>query len=128
MKNGQKKTFIGMNKQAESLYSLIADGNYRNTSLGRTSWKNLIGSDASLQQNCNTEGFNAVSKDRNYAKARIGILGNNEENCDSSDSWIGFGTGVVYNENLTCGNYALANPDNGDKTIGTMGYILVQWP
>ena len=35
MKIGQQINFIVINKQANSLYSLIADGQYRNTSLGR---------------------------------------------------------------------------------------------
>ena len=43
------------------MYSLIADGKYRSTSLGRDKWKSLIGSNASLQDNCNREGFNAAS-------------------------------------------------------------------
>ena len=65
MKIGQKFNFIIVNKQADSLYSLIADGQYRATSLGRDAtslgrdtWKKLIGSQASLQPNCNKEGFN----------------------------------------------------------------------
>ncbi|KAL9953806.1 hypothetical protein ACROYT_G041272 [Oculina patagonica] len=52
MKIGQQINFIVINKQAYSLYSLIADGQYRATSLGRSTWKTLIGSKASLQTNC----------------------------------------------------------------------------
>jgi len=44
MKIGHQINFIVINKQANSLYSLIADGQYRNTSLGRNTWKKLIGS------------------------------------------------------------------------------------
>ena len=76
MKIDQQINFILLDKVAESLHSLIADGQYRNTSLlvGRNTWKMLVGSDASLQLNCNKEGFNAyTSSDR--PKARIGILG-----------------------------------------------------
>ena len=46
--------------KANSLYSLIADEKYRNASLGRDTWKKLIGSEASLQVYCNTEGFNIM--------------------------------------------------------------------
>ena len=53
--------FIVVDKQANSLYSLIADEKYRSTSLGRDTWKTLLGSQASLQKNCNKEGFNALS-------------------------------------------------------------------
>ena len=61
MKIGEQFKFIVINKQADSLHSLIADERYRNTSLGRDEWKKLIGSEASLQKNCNMEGFNAFS-------------------------------------------------------------------
>ena len=80
MKIGQQIRFIVINKQVNSLYSLIADGQYRNTSLGRDTWKLLIGSKASLQLNCNKEGFNAASDKPVNSKARIGIIGNNENN------------------------------------------------
>ena len=55
MKIGYKLRFLTINKSARSLYSLIADGQYRATSLGRNTWKKLIGSQASLQTNCNKE-------------------------------------------------------------------------
>ena len=58
MKIGQQIKFIVINQQANSLYSLIADGQYRSTSLGRDTWKSLIGSEVSLQFSCNKEGFN----------------------------------------------------------------------
>ena len=123
----QQKNFIVIDKRANSLYSLIADGQYRWTSLGRTTWKTLIGSQASLQLNCNREGFNA--KDRGYpfsAKARIGILGNNENECNSCDSSIGFGRGGRPYSTGTCGNGAQAETGNGNKVIKAMGYVLLQ--
>ncbi|XP_022807034.1 uncharacterized protein LOC111344099 [Stylophora pistillata] len=106
MRIGQNKRFVVVNKQAESLYSLIAGGNYSSTSLGRDTWKTLIGPNAYLQLNCNKEGFNVMSTDSNHARARIGIIGNNENNCRSTDSWIGFGTEPFHGKTLTCGNYA----------------------
>ena len=117
-----------MNKQAKSLYSLIADGKYRKTSLGRNMWKSLIGSSASLQTGCNNEGFNNVGGSKSYARARIGILGNNEKDCKSCDSRIGFGTGGRMDDSNTCGNDAIKGhtSDNGAKNIKAMGYILVQ--
>ena len=44
MKIGQHIQFIVINKQAHSLYSLIADEHYHSTSLGRGTWKKLIAS------------------------------------------------------------------------------------
>ena len=126
MKINQQTKFIVINKQANSLYSLIADGQYRNTSLGRNTWKTLIGSQASLQRNCNKEGFNAACEAQGYSKARIGILGNNENNCVTCDSRIGLGTGGRHDDTNTCGNEATWSPDMGNKHIKAMGYILVQ--
>ena len=126
MKIGQQIKFIVINKQANSLYSLIADGKYRATSLGRDTWKTLIGSQSSLQYNCNKEGFNAVSSRSDLSKARVGILGNEQKDCHTCDSRIGFGTGGKYDDFNTCGNEATSDGDNGNKHIKAMGYILVQ--
>ena len=126
MKIGQQIKFIVINKQANSLYSLIADGQYRSTSLGRDKWKSLIGSEVSLQKNCNKEGFNAVGGKPSNSKARIGIIRNQQDDCASCDSRIGFGTAGKHEKNNSCGNEATINSDNGDKHIKRMGYILVQ--
>ena len=123
MKIGQQFKSVVINHQARSLYSLIADGKYRATSLGRNTWKKLIGSRASLQLNCNKEGFNVF---KTTSKARIGILGNEYNNCYKPDSRIGFGTAGYPDDSNTCGNEALHGGDNGDQHIKAMGYILVQ--
>ena len=126
MKIGEQTNFIAINMQANSMYSLIADGNHRATTLGRDTWKKLIGSQASLQHNCNKEGFNVVCKNYSHSRTRIGILGNNENDCGNCDSRIGFGTGGAHDNSNTCGNEAKYGGDNGDKHHKTMGYILVQ--
>ena len=127
MKIGEQIRFIVINMKASSLYSLIADGKNRSTSLGRATWKKLIGSEASLQVYCNTEGFNMICSGSYNSKARIGIASNNQDDCLSCDSRIGFGTGGLYDRYNTCGNEATREPDNGDKHIKAMGYILVYW-
>ena len=126
MKMGQQLNFIVINKTANSLYSLIADGQYRATSLGRNTWMTLIGSEASLQSNCNKEGFNAVGSRKEHSKARIGIISNQENHCRSCDSRIGFGTGGKIYDSNTCGNKGKNFFSNEDKHIKAMGYILVQ--
>ena len=127
MKIGQQINFIFINKQANSLYSLIADGSYRATTLGRNTWKTLIGSQGSMQTHCNKEGFNTVcGLSGAPSRARIGINGNDQNDCNSCDSRIGFGTAGSPDDNNTCGNEATASPDNGYKSIKSMGYILVQ--
>ena len=89
MKIGRQLRFIVINRQANSLYSLIADGKYRATSLGRNTWKTLIGSQASLQPHCKKEGFNAVGDSPRQSKARIGITANQQNVCSFCDFPIG---------------------------------------
>ena len=125
MKLGNLLSFITIRKQASSLYSVIADGKYRDTSLGRDTWKSLIGSEASLQVKCYKEGFNALAKEE-FSKARIGIIANDRYDCNTCNSRIGFGTGGIGDDSNTCGNEAKHEGDNGDKHIKTIGYILVQ--
>ena len=88
MKIDQQLRFIVVNKQADSLYSLIANGKYRETSLGRNTWKEMVGANASLQKNCNKEGFNVVCQATDSPKARIGIVSNQQ------------GSALVQEENL----------------------------
>ena len=126
MKIDQQMKFTVINKQANSLYSLIADEQYRATSLGRNTWKTLIGPEASLQTGFNKEGFNAACTDNSFSKARIGIIGNNKNDCTTCNSRIGFGSGGNSDDSNSCGNVAFVGSDNGDKNIKAMGYILVQ--
>ncbi|XP_022795527.1 pro-epidermal growth factor-like [Stylophora pistillata] len=131
MEINEQLRFIVINMQADSLYSLIADGQYRNTSLGRDMWKSLIGPQASSQIYCNKEGFNVYSEQPYWtdraAKARIGFVTNNADNCGDVDTRIGFGTGGPHDDTNTCGIVAnKTGLDNGPKFIKAMGYILVQ--
>ena len=126
MKISGQLRFIVINKQANSLHSLIVDGILRASSLGRNEWKKLIGARGSLQLNCNKEGFNAVCSSSYHSKARIGYVANDNNHCDSCDSRIGFGTGGYPDNSTTCGNVAAHSADNGNRHIKAMGYILVQ--
>ena len=126
--------FAVIDRQADSLHSLIADGQKRKTSLGRDAWKALIGSRGSLQTYCNVEGFNVEGEFKESdnvgrrARARIGIISNEFDDCVGCDSRIGFGTGGRPDDNNVCGNAADGKwkPDNGGKNITGIGYILVQ--
>ena len=122
--SGQTK-FLVINQKASSLFSLIADDQYRPTSLQRDAWKSLI-SGSSLQRNCNREGFNANVGSLG-CNARIGITSNNEGDCNTNDSRIGFGTGGHPDNSNTCGFIARHGGDNGDKDAKAIGYILVMW-
>ena len=129
MRISNQTKFMSINIQASSLHSLIADGIYRPNSLGRIYWKKMIGSQASLQTNCNREGFNAACERPDVTttnvRARIGILGNSQNDCVTCDSRIGFGMQGIPDDKNTCGNAARVG-DNGQKCIKTFGYILVQ--
>ena len=129
MKNGKETNFIAINITASSLFSLIADGKYHPTSLGRDKWKSLLRSNASLQSNCTREGFNAFCAGGAFkSRARIGIIASQENHCHSCDSGIGFGTGGHRGHSNACGIVALGKSaeDDGHKNIKTMGFILVQ--
>ena len=72
------------------------------------------------------EGFNAVCRRSDRSKTRIGILGDDGDSCLSCSSRIGFGMGGFPDDSNTCGNVATNRPDNGERRITAMGYILVQ--
>ena len=122
MKINDEINFIQMKESASSLHSLIADGEYRSTSLGRSTWFSLIASGASFDDNCDKEGFNVECTWKVRSKARIGILGNNENDCTSCNSRVGFGTGGENDDSNTCGNHASIKNIN----IKAFGYIFVQ--
>ena len=129
MKEHKHIRFIFINQQVSSLYSLIADRRYCATSLGRDTWKSLIGPQASLQPGCNKEGFNVGSVHDGYSKARIGILGNEGNDCSKCDSRIAFGGGGTPHKPNKCGNGAKhgggGGGDKGNKNVKTWGFIFV---
>jgi len=110
---------------ATSLLSLF-QGGYTATTLGRGTWKSLLAA-GSLQSNCNKEGFNLDVS----LGLRIGIVGNQENNCSSCDSWLGFGAAPwggceLGSTNNSCGNRAACSPDNGVKNTAAFGYVMIR--
>ena len=79
--------------------------------------KGTSGSQTSLQNNCNREGFRAVVTGSHHSKARIGITNNEQNDCSSCDSRIEFGTGEYPDNSNTCTNLAFMSPDNWVKHI-----------
>jgi hypothetical protein len=106
---------------ARSFLDLMRGG-YQPTTLGRAAWKSLPAS-GSLQTFCSREGFNVTTPAQ--AAVRIGIIGNELDNCVSSDSWIGFG-GELMGLGYACGNVARWQPDNGDRDLRLFGYVMVR--
>lgn len=115
--------FIVINKTANSLFSLIADGIHRPTSLGRDTWKKLFGDSASLEPYCDSEGFNPACA--RSLPIRIGIYANDGNVCSECGTFIAFGSyysgcfnsGVwVQRSGLQWAQYAYP----------AMGYIMVK--
>lgn len=106
MRISNQTKFMSINIKASSLHSLIADGIYRPTSLGRIYWKTMIGSQASWQTNCNREGFNAACERTDTTinvRARIGILENGQNDCVTCDCRIGFGMQGIPDDKIRAG-------------------------
>ncbi|MDQ3367695.1 MAG: hypothetical protein M3680_19915 [Myxococcota bacterium] len=109
----------------DSLFALFTGG-FQALALGRDAWKGLLAS-PSLQYNCNREGFNVVSG--GGTNTRIGIIGNQENNCDSPDSRIGIGTEGDFcgqNPSHAAGNEARCQSDAGDRATVAFGYVMVR--
>jgi hypothetical protein len=124
--------WIVIDHQASSLFNVIAGGGSTKTTAGRRTWKSLIAG-SSLQSKCNDEGFNVKCQVNNlYTHVRIGLATNNEDSCDTCDSYIGFGAsshGCGVQSTITCGNFAICSDVshyNTDIYISAFGYILVQ--
>lgn len=112
----------------DSLHALIQPGAYIPSMLGRDAWKALV-SGSSLQLNCNREGLNTQSS-QNLAhhRVRIGIVANEQNDCNSPNSRLGIGgageiCGTLPNPT---GNFAGCSPDNGDINLVGFGVVLVR--
>ena len=111
--------------EANSLQTLFTAGNMVATTAGMPNWEALF-ADASLQAHCQLEGFNVIT---NSTSLRIGIQGNNENDCATVDSWIGLGAksnvcGMT--DKPTAGDMACYGGDNGDRATTVFGAVLVR--
>ena len=123
-RNGVTK-WMQFTHHGSSLYDMISDGNFRPTTVSNKKWLSLING-TKLQKKCSKKGFNIKC---NGFKGRFGIFANDEDDCSSSDSWIGFG--LWSNEkcgktsSMTCGS-AIMCPADSRKQFSTFGYIFVK--
>ena len=113
MKVNNVTKWIEVHFQATSLFEVISNETFQSTTAGKDKWKSLI-HESSLQNNCNKEGFNLFPN--TYMKTRIGLIANNEENCDTPDTGIGFGLSTGF----SCGNW---NRHRGGVTA--FGFVLI---
>eukprot|EP00794_Sanderia_malayensis_P009159 gene9159-10132_t len=87
------------------------------TNIGRSAWIGLI-SGSFLQSSCNREGFN----NRKNKHVRIGIFGNNENDCLTIDSAIGIG--------FSSSSFDVYTGNRATRSItrkkASKGFVLVQ--
>ena len=117
LKHNEVLNWAVIQYNASSLYDVIADGKYRsfgNAGIGRDKWHSLLKGN-NIQPKCNREGFNLAI---HHAWARIGLMGNNEDNCHSPDSVIGFGL----KGGLSCG----ARQWHHRYLAAQFGYVMIQ--
>ena len=113
--------WIQVSHNATSLYSVIADGSYRETNVGRAEWMSLI-NDAELDSECQKEGFNVQCN--KLRKTRIGILGGVRK-CNYCVTVIGFGIKMKWEG--SSGNIRQPYLNDVIEVIElTFGYIFVQ--
>jgi hypothetical protein len=109
-----------------SARALFADPT-RDTGISKSTWLSLVPGSL-LQDDCNDEGIN-VAPAGGFARVRLGIVGNNEGNCNTPDSWLGLGGAGGSDGEFAVGN---VNPDDtwswGDQTrrIASFAYLFVR--
>jgi len=120
------KSALVIPQASPSLATIFAGDGYLATGLGRDAWKGLV-PHSSLQPSCSQEGFSSAVP--GYASVRVGILGNQEDDCGTPDSFLGIGgtapsCGAL--DAVTTGNVACYTPDNGDASLAAFAYVFVR--
>jgi len=117
--------WVWMDLAADDLLSLFASGEYVPVYLGRERWLGAI-PDAQIQDNCNREGVNAgVEQNR----VRLGIVGNDEADCDSPESKLGVGSSYSCQSCGPCGGLAgpaAGSNDDGCTVVESFATVLVR--
>ena len=119
--------------QSSSLYSVISSGSQMITSgPTRAQMEAMVGI-GSLQPYCNLVGINLSPSSSSYTQCsyiRIGYIANEQNDCTSPDSYIGFGGQYTGSSSLlSSGNYCASsnqcdNSGSAGSNIPTFGYIL----
>jgi hypothetical protein len=133
MFDGTTPRYFVLGQAGSSLRAVFAGGPVATTA-GRARWLTLL-ADPSLQTNCNAEGFNQVFVGGNSLRIRLGIAGNNEADCATANSFIGFGVAIGdpticyggIDPGVVVGNAArtsCAAPK--DKSTRTVGFLFVR--
>ena len=91
-----RPVLLSLREEVASLYDVISKKTPTRVlgSNAHSKWEEVLSSGRQaglLQRNCGLQGFNVKAKMFDHARVRIGILGNNEHDCYSCDSYIGVG-------------------------------------
>ena len=133
MKVNNVTKWIVIDHKASSLFDVIADGVFKNTTVGKDKWSSLMDGLLS-EENDNVEGFNIDIPDipespTAHLKVRIGMILAKPNYCNSCDSCFGFGTLVRgcdgETRKTTCGNITVCD-ELDNKNTAAFGYIFVQ--
>jgi hypothetical protein len=114
--------------EASSLRALFRGPRVK-TNVGRATWMKLLAS-AQLQPSCNEEGFNFDQGDR--MRVRIGIVANEQADCESVDSYIGFGITEdgscgLPDPEIVVGNFSPAACGGGnDRRTKAFGFVWIR--
>lgn len=133
MFDGSTMRSLVLDRPGSSLRALFA-GPAVTTNAGRAKWLSLI-ADASLQALCNAEGVNQEFISGNKLRIRLGIGGNEQDHCQTVNSFIGFG--VTFGDTAPCffgvdpgvvvGNAARTTCEApADRSTQTVGYLFVR--
>jgi hypothetical protein len=99
---------LSLDQTYSSMTRLMNDGT-RITNLGRAAWNTLIPGFGAGEPNCNAEGINLNDpwSPGIRGQVRLGLFGNNENDCGSDDMAMGFGVtieGYSYAVGMVCAN------------------------
>lgn len=130
---GNQVAWLVLPLQATSLFHLIKDDKPLTTALPTAKWLGLLPG-TKMQDGCQAQGLNIdPGKGKtalyNYARVRIGLVGNAESDCQTPDSRIGLGgAGGTCGQSaaMTCGN--AAGCFDGALTVNqpAIGYVLAR--
>lgn len=133
MSEAGTKRFTVLDVTRASLRDAFSAGRISTTG-GRDAWLKLVEAPV-LQANCNDEGFNIEHSGGIAPRVRIGIIGNEQTDCATPDSYIGiggehtktpacFGTGAPL---VVAGNLSrMACGSEADRTTITFAYVFVR--
>lgn len=128
---GKQVAWLVIPAKAASLHQIFVSGAPLPTNVSLNKWLGLLPGSV-LQPNCNLQGFNlapgAMAK-YDFARVRIGVLGNLENDCASPDSRLGIGGGGTTCEqdaNLTSGNAAGCLKVGDPVNLPAVGYVFVR--